>query len=133
MTGGVTGHGDAVHQWPSSAQQPPSDPVIFLQSIVELATGRLYGVEALARFPESQHRTTTQVFAAERAAGRGAHLEAMCLRAALARRYTLPASTLLAVNLSPDATSHPAVLSQLDGDLRGLIIEITEEPVTDSE
>lgn len=103
------------------------DVLMYVQAIIDLATGQPVAVEALARFPfAAADSTTGEVFAAAHAAGRGRDLEAACIRAARALRPTLPDSLQLAINVSPDALGHPAVQDALGGDLHGLVIEITE-------
>lgn len=101
---------------------------IALQPIVEVGSGAIYAVEALARFPNSPDTPVDEVFADARGVGRGPALEAACLRAALLQRENIPPGILLAVNVSPGALSHPAVVRALSGDLSGVIVEITEQP-----
>lgn len=103
---------------------------IALQPIIEVATGDVIAAEALARFAG----TTTpveQIFAIAHASGRGAELEAACVRAALLTRDRLPLGTRLSVNVSPDALSHPAIEAAFAGDLDGVIVEITEHASSD--
>ncbi|MGH8960722.1 MAG: EAL domain-containing protein [Jatrophihabitantaceae bacterium] len=113
-------------QWSEEADHG-ADLLMYIQPIVDLATGEPVAVEALARFPfASVSSTTGDVFAAAHASGRGRDLEAACIRAARALRPTLPDTLLLAINVSPDALSHAAVEDALGGDLTGVIVEITE-------
>jgi EAL domain-containing protein (putative c-di-GMP-specific phosphodiesterase class I) len=103
---------------------------IALQPIIEVATGEVVAAEALARFAG----TTTpveQIFAIAHASGRGAELEAACVRAALLTRDGLPPGARLSVNVSPDALSHPAIEAAFAGDLEGVIVEITEHASSD--
>jgi EAL domain-containing protein (putative c-di-GMP-specific phosphodiesterase class I) len=112
---------------------PTPDRVeVVLQPIIDISTGLIVAAEALARFPDSGGSTIeTALFDAYRN-GVGADLEAVCVRAGLARRAELPSDVLLSVNVSPNAAVHPAVLSELNGDLRGVIVEITEQPGHDA-
>lgn len=108
---------------------------IVLQPIVELTTGATYAMEALTRFPGARQREAAVVFAEAHAAGHGAQLEVACLRAALARRPDLPQAVRLAVNLSPDVLNHAEVSEIFDddheGDLEGVVIEVTEHAASD--
>jgi EAL domain-containing protein (putative c-di-GMP-specific phosphodiesterase class I) len=104
---------------------------VVLQPIVDLASGAVVAAEALARFPNLDGQSVAERFAVAHAAGRGADLEAACLRAALRRRADLPAAVWLSVNVSPDALSHPGVQRALAGDLDRVIVEVTEAPATD--
>src|SRR5439155_11270329 len=53
------------------------------QPIVELATGRVVGYEALARFPDPSGRPPNAYFAQAHRCGLGVELEMLALRAAL--------------------------------------------------
>jgi len=99
--------------------------VAVFQPVVELASGRIVGYEALARFAGSGHRSPDVWFAQAHGCGLGAELEAAAIRAAL-EPAGRPADTHLAINLSPSALSSEPVRRALGGDLRGIVIEITE-------
>jgi EAL domain-containing protein (putative c-di-GMP-specific phosphodiesterase class I) len=107
---------------------------MHFQPIVDTARGTVVGYEALARFDGPRHITPDRWFAVAHAAGVGADLEAQALRSALRARPALPPNCFLTVNVGPNALlSAPvrAVLAEA-GDLRGVVVEITEETaVTD--
>lgn len=98
---------------------------IYVQPIIAVATGAPFAVEALARFP-ADDRSSADIFADAHARGRGAALEAACLRAALATRDQLPTGVQLTVNVSPDVLTHPLVAQCWPQDLDGVIVEVTE-------
>lgn len=104
----------------------PGAVEISFQPVVEVATGALVAAEALAYFPSLGSVDVADVFRAAHLEGWGSDLEAVCLRTALGKRVELPAGVRLAVNLSPNALRHPMVEWTLAGDLRGVMIEITE-------
>jgi len=114
---------------------PPADsavaPTMYLQPIVDLASGRAVAVEALARFPGAPGTPVGHVFASARAFGGGVALEAACLRTARGLLPTVPDGVELAVNVSPDAVEHPLVQAALAGDLSRIIVEVTEQPASD--
>jgi EAL domain-containing protein (putative c-di-GMP-specific phosphodiesterase class I) len=100
---------------------------IALQPIISVSTGAVLAVEALARFTDRANAEA--VFDWAHAEGLGSELEARCLEAALRRRHELPASTLLSVNVSPNALPYVEERGVWDDDLRGVIVEITEHEV----
>ena len=106
--------------------------VPLFQPVVELATGRVAGYEALARMPEGPFRPPDQWFDQAHRAGLGPALEAAALKAALAvpRR---PKRTFLAVNVSPGALLSREVRDALPADLSGIVIEITEHELFSTE
>ena len=105
--------------------------VSHLQPIIDVATGSLHAMEALARFPTAPELSVTRVIAAAHAAGAGFAVERACLRSALARRRDLPPDVRLAVNVSPDVLVSAEVDALWDADLHGIIIEITEHRASD--
>jgi diguanylate cyclase (GGDEF)-like protein len=101
----------------------PIEPVF--QPIVELATGRLVGYEALARFPAKDARTPDAFFNQASRVGLGPQLEAVALEAAL-RAPRRPTGTYLSLNLTPSAISSTLTRAALPNDLKDVVIEITE-------
>ena len=98
---------------------------MVFQPVLELATGRVCGYEALARIDGEPVRRPDQWFAQAHRAGLGAELEALALRAALAVPNR-PAGTFLALNVSPGALLAPPVAEILPADLSDVVIELTE-------
>ncbi len=103
---------------------------VWLQPIINVATGDTFATEALARFGHAPHRSSDDVIAEAHASGYGYVLEAACLKAALALRETLPDGVALSVNVSPDVMHHPTIARTWPEDLRGVIIEVTEHDAT---
>lgn len=99
--------------------------VPVFQPVLELATGRVAGYEALARMPEGPFRPPDQWFHQAHRAGLGPALEAAALEAAL-RAHGRPERTFLSLNVSPGALLSPEVRAALPDDLSGLVIELTE-------
>lgn len=100
---------------------------IAAQPIVDLATGTLDGVEALARFPDN--RPPDVWFAEAHEAGRGVELELAAVRAALGLLDELPAPIRVSINASPALIVDPRLASTLTAPgvaLERIILEITE-------
>jgi diguanylate cyclase (GGDEF)-like protein len=98
----------------------------LFQPIVSLASGEVVGFEALARFDGKPELPPSWWFSQAHRFGLGSALEAQAVRAALAPAGR-PPGTFLSVNLSPSALASADVRDLLPADLRGVVIEITEE------
>src|SRR5918993_1295615 len=104
----------------------PEDALVPLfQPVLELATGRVAGYEALARMPDGPFRPPDEWFNQAHRVGLGPALEAAALRAAL-RARNRPERTFLALNVSPGALVSHEVRAVLPQDLTGIVIELTE-------
>lgn len=105
---------------------------VHLQPIVDLTTGSVWGVEALARFPGHPEPGPAEWFAAATDVGRGTALEQLALRGALAVLPSLPAGVRLTVNLSAAALLTRGVQRLLAPVSAPLVVELTEhEQVAD--
>jgi diguanylate cyclase (GGDEF)-like protein len=106
---------------------------IEVQPIVDLRAGRVRGYEALARFKVDGDRSPLRWFALADRMRLRAELEVACLQRALALFPDRPSGTHLTVNLSPDVLEVPDVRDAFRklGDLRGLVLELTEDAVVD--
>lgn len=103
------------------------------QPIVELATGRVAGYEALTRFTVSDPpRTPDLWFAQARRCGLGPALEARALATSLAVPGR-PAGTFLTLNVSPAALVSAEVAVVLPDDLSEIVIELTEDEMFSSD
>jgi EAL domain-containing protein (putative c-di-GMP-specific phosphodiesterase class I) len=105
-----------------------------VQPIVDVHTGSVHAYEALARFAGSTEGPL-HWFAMATALGERDALERACLRAALGLFAQRPAGVGLSVNLSAPVLLDPLTLQMLDElpDLEGLIVEITEEALVQSD
>jgi diguanylate cyclase (GGDEF)-like protein len=95
------------------------------QPVLELATGRVSGYEALARMDAETERPPDEWFAQAHRVGLGAELEAAALEAAFAVPGR-PHGTYLAVNVSPSALASAGVRAALPVDLSSIVVELTE-------
>lgn len=100
------------------------------QPVVELESRRVVGYEALTRFDEEAPQV---VFARARASGIGVELERACLSASLDAACSLPSTSWLSLNASPQLLIGDGTLHELlSTSQHNLIIEITEGvPITD--
>ena len=106
---------------------------VHLQPVIELSSGAVWGLEALARFPGHPQPGPADWFRAAGIAGWGNALETIALCGALDVLDQLPQNLALSVNLSPTALLQPEVTELLlDASPGRLLVEITEhEPVHD--
>jgi EAL domain-containing protein (putative c-di-GMP-specific phosphodiesterase class I) len=104
------------------------------QPIIDTARGTVVGYESLARFSGPPDTGPDCWFALARAAGVGAELEARALRTALEARSELPPNCFLSVNVGPQALLSAPVAAVFAGagDLRGVVVEITEQTAVDN-
>jgi diguanylate cyclase (GGDEF)-like protein len=98
---------------------------IVFQPVLELATGRPAGYEALARFDGEPARGPDEWLAQAHRAGLGAELEALAIQTALDVEGR-PENAFLALNVSPRALLSAPVKQALPRDLTNIVIELTE-------
>lgn len=105
-----------------------------VQPIYEVPSGKVHAFEALARFGAGSQDSPLHWFALADELGVRDELELACLRTALALLPQRPAGTLLSVNLSGPVLLDVRAQAMLEAlpDLRGLIIEITEETLVEN-
>lgn len=94
--------------------------------IMELATRRTIGVEALARFGSIPSRPPDHWFAEATALELGVQLEARALKEALEVLPRIPDDRFLSVNCSHRAGGSAPFAQRLDGIERRVVLEITE-------
>jgi EAL domain-containing protein (putative c-di-GMP-specific phosphodiesterase class I) len=104
------------------------------QPIIDTARGSIVGYEALARFPGYEQTNPEAWFSAAHRLGLSATFEAATLRSALTRRPSLPVNCFLTVNISPGLLLSEVVQAVWadQGDLGGIIVELTEQTPIDS-
>lgn len=112
---------------------------VVCQPIVRLDDGKLFGAEALARFPQTAEsgpaRTPDVWFGDAHAAGLGIPLELVAVRKAVRLLQDLPDGVFLTVNVGPDVIAAPELPQILAGaDPTRIVLELTEHfPVEDYE
>jgi len=102
------------------------------QPVLELATGRVAGYEALARMHTEPQRPPDEWLAQAHRVGLGVELEVAALRTALAA-LDRPAGTFLSLNVSPRALASPLVPAALPADLSSIVVELTEHELFGAE
>ncbi len=114
---------------------------MVVQPIVDVRSGAVHAYEALARFGQPRvDGSPLHWFSLAEEFGERAALGRTCLRLALELFADRPSGTRLTVNLSAPVLLEPLTMSmlmdadeRLPGDLEGLIIEITEETLVNSD
>ena len=102
---------------------------VALQPIVDLASGRVVGAEALARFTGADGRTipTEECFLDAHLLELGLELELAAISLALESHERVPEGLYLALNASPALLASDALHELLTGhDRRPLVVELTE-------
>lgn len=108
---------------------------MVVQPVVDLTTGRVTSVEALARFPMAPFRTPDLWFAEAHRVGLGVELELAAVDRALALLDGLPPGLGLSLNVGPAAVLDPRLAGALGAhDGRRCTVEVTEhDAVSDYE
>ncbi|HZT65957.1 MAG TPA: EAL domain-containing protein [Acidimicrobiales bacterium] len=102
------------------------------QPVIDLRTGRMSHLEALARFRTDPYRPPDQWFEEAAGLGMGADLELLALRRALERIGEVSDHIGVAVNLSPSVVADPRAVELISHhDPARVVIEITEHAVVD--
>ncbi len=99
------------------------------QPIHELTTGKITGVEALARFPSDDGRSPDHWFNEATDVGLGGELEFAALEAALLKSAKLPPHLYVALNLSPETCIDPLLPEFLEEStlaIDRIVLELTE-------
>lgn len=104
------------------------------QPVADVQSGRIVGVEALARFPAEPARTPDVWFAEAERVGLGVDLQLLAIQQALDAVDQLPADVFLAINLSPAVLLDTGrrLARMTERVLGRLVLELTEQvPVED--
>ena len=103
------------------------------QPIVELTSGTVVGLEALARFPDEPVRPPDEWFDEAAEVGLGAQLQATAVRSAFRALSRIPADVFLSVNVDPRDAASPELIDALrSGPSERVVIELTEHaPASD--
>jgi EAL domain-containing protein (putative c-di-GMP-specific phosphodiesterase class I) len=103
---------------------------IAYQPIYEFSSNEVIGVEALARFPDSEGRGPDDWFAEAAAVGLGIDLELAAVRAAVRGLKHLPPEVYLAINVSPEVLLSGRLTSIMEEIPPGrIVLEVTEHAI----
>ncbi len=108
---------------------------MVVQPIVDVRSGSVHAYEALARFAQpGMEGSPLHWFSVAQELGQRSELERACLRAGLELLAERPPGTRVSINLSAPVLLEAATMAMLEhagarlpDDLRGLIVEVTEE------
>jgi EAL domain-containing protein (putative c-di-GMP-specific phosphodiesterase class I) len=105
---------------------------VVVQPVVDLGTGEVFAVEALARFAAEPQRSPDQWFDDAHRCDLGVALEVLAVTRALAVLDELPQHLAMTINVGPDAVRSPLFLEALERAPRDrLILELTEHTEVD--
>ncbi|HUC36905.1 MAG TPA: EAL domain-containing protein [Acidimicrobiales bacterium] len=106
---------------------------MVFQPVLDLHTGKMAGVEALARFSSEPYRTPDLWFEEAWSLGLGEELELAAVHEALDSARPLPPDVFVAVNVSPRAatTSRLSELLASENRAASLVVELTEHAVVE--
>lgn len=97
------------------------------QPIVELASGRIVGVEALARFPSETKRTPEVWFDEAAEVGLGTELQVAAVRLALQALDVLPVDVFVSVNVDPTTAGSSELAHVVERwPAERIVVELTE-------
>jgi EAL domain-containing protein (putative c-di-GMP-specific phosphodiesterase class I) len=98
---------------------------LAFQPIIDVASGTVVAVEALARFHDAA--SPLAVLRAADDLGLGAEVEALTVRKALTEKFRVPDGVLLSINVAPARLLADPVKSLImNADLTGVVLELTE-------
>jgi EAL domain-containing protein (putative c-di-GMP-specific phosphodiesterase class I) len=118
--------GDPLNEGRATIQALARDVISVFQPIVNLTSGRVVGVEALARFRTQSLDCPSQWFMKAWDLGLGLDLELAAARAALSALNRLPAEYFVAVNFSVAAIVTPEFQALMRPMGSRVVVELTE-------
>jgi len=105
---------------------------VHAQPIIDLKSGGVAGVEALARFAGPPHQGPDRWFAEAAGVGMGLELELSAVRRAFSNLRLISPETFLAVNVSPETLCSSALQAALDDvPCDRVVLEVTEHARVD--
>jgi EAL domain-containing protein (putative c-di-GMP-specific phosphodiesterase class I) len=105
---------------------------VVFHPLIKLATRRLMGYEALARFTDKGARPPNEWFADAALAGMRTELEIAAIRVAILERTKLPPGPFLALNISPRTAVEAGLRAVLGSvPLSEVVLDINEDTMVD--